>query len=762
MTAVRSGSVHGRSGLALGCVVAGLLSACGGADTGNALDSGAEKTTLSVAASDADGDSLHYQWRVTGGTVDNRDSATTVWTLPAGPGLHFAYVVVSDGKGGHTEQQYAVSSDALADDRPAVHSAQALHTPGPVSDAGGTSPSRLRLRAADTLLFAPPGGGAAVERLVYLPDVTVSLQRSDGTVVFGGVTDTSGELSLPRLPGLAPGESYTLRCGRAADAPLANCVANYLPGVRVQPVALPLGAERNLRLFGHVALADGGVCGRSDEFFGQSSSASVRLKLADGTPLTAAVRINRFGDYALDAAVPAQASLKLDIQCEGYARTLDVPPAAGAAGYQASTPVELSHQIGNVRPRILRMVANGPDGSVRGRTVLPLADAESDALPGAQRFLAYKGQDTRRSACRYYRALGLVADCDAQGAMLQPVTMDDWKRANQLPPYAGSSFSTSAEYINKMDLNLVRRMSATRSAPNRIAFLVCNHPGPEGSSQTEIDQVLDTARADERLVACVGMEWSATAGVNGGQPFTKFVTFGPDGALLPSINLDGRGEKYLPGACVACHGGTDYAGRFGDSGSPSPHLGSGFLPFDTNNYFFSSRSGLTEADQAQALYQLNQLVRETEGPAGALPAGTPATRLIDGWYAAGGHQLDKAYLPPAWRAAELSTPGAAKLYREVVGTSCRTCHAALGSAFDWDLLLPAMLPATPQQQPSGVLTAHVCGGTRDLAVNASMPNALISRDRIAERTRADATLAGLRRQLLGCDTPLPDPAYPQR
>ena len=762
MVTGHAGQWHHRPNLLLCGVLASLLSACGGSGTGNERDSGAEKTTLAVAASDADGDNLHYQWRVTAGTVDNRDSNTTVWTLPAGPGLHFAYVVVSDGKGGHTEQQYAVSSDALAADRPAVQTTQALHTPGPVTDGDASSPSRLRLRAEDTLLFAPPGGGAAAERFVYLPDVTVSLQRNDGTVVFGGVTDASGELSVPRLPSLAPGQSYMLRCGRAADAPLATCIANYAPGVRVQPVTLPLGVERNLRLFGHVALADGGVCGRSDEFFGQASAASVRLKLADGTPVTAAVRINRFGDYALDAAVPAQASLKLDIACEAYARTLDVPAAADAAGYHASAPLELSHQIGNVRPRINRMVANGPDGNVRGRMVLPLANAESDALPGAQRFLAYKGQDTRRSACRYYRALGLVADCDAQGGLVQPVTMDDWKRANQLPPYAGNSFSTSADYINKMDLNLVRRMSATRIAANRIAFLVCNHPGPEGSSQTEIDQVLDTALANERMVACVGMEWSATAGVNGGRPFTKFVTFGPDGALLPSINLDGRGEKYMPGACVACHGGTDYAGRFGDRGSPSPHLGSGFLPFDTNNYFFSARSGLTEADQAQALYRLNQLVRETEGGAGALPAGTPATRLIDGWYAAGGFQLDKAYLPPAWRSAELSTPGAAKLYREVVGTSCRTCHAALGSSFDWDLLLPLMLPATPQQQPSAVLAAHVCGGTRDLAINASMPNALISRDRIAALARADATLAGLRRQLLGCDAPLPDPAYPQR
>ena len=89
------------------------LASCGGGSTGTDAASGVNKTYLSVDATDADGDALQYQWRVTGGTIDNRNDSQTVWTMPDGPGLHFAYVSISDGKGGWVEQQYAVSSDTL-------------------------------------------------------------------------------------------------------------------------------------------------------------------------------------------------------------------------------------------------------------------------------------------------------------------------------------------------------------------------------------------------------------------------------------------------------------------------------------------------------------------------------------------------------------------------------------------------------------------------------------------------------------------------
>ena len=86
--------------LAAAAVAAAGMVSCGGGggSVGNSQDAGLNKTFLSVSATDADGDTLHYQWRVTSGTIDNKDSAQTTWTMPDGPGLHFAYVAISDGK----------------------------------------------------------------------------------------------------------------------------------------------------------------------------------------------------------------------------------------------------------------------------------------------------------------------------------------------------------------------------------------------------------------------------------------------------------------------------------------------------------------------------------------------------------------------------------------------------------------------------------------------------------------------------------------
>jgi mono/diheme cytochrome c family protein len=205
----------------------------------------------------------------------------------------------------------------------------------------------------------------------------------------------------------------------------------------------------------------------------------------------------------------------------------------------------------------------------------------------------------------------------------------------------------------------------------------------------------------------------------------------------------------MPGACVACHGGAKYNGRFPEHGKPSPHLGAGFLPFDTGNYLFSSRPELGEQAQSDAFFELNRLVRATEAS-----DTTPLSRLIQGWYTGTSKTLDKNYVPPVWLAADAkpATAGAARFYREVIGSSCRTCHISLGANFDWDSVVLS---------PSRART-HVCGGTADLAINASMPNALVSRDRVDERVSADPALAALMTTFLGCDKPLADPVYPKR
>lgn len=724
----------------LSLVSALAMVACGGGDGSNATPGGPTRTYLSAAATDPDGDTLHYQWRVTAGTLQNADAPQAIWTMPDGPGVHFAYLTVTDDRGGHTVQQYAVATDALQIPAP-TPAARQFTAPSVPDTAGATA--RVTVEAGSPY-FQPPAGSAApaAARTVYRPDVLVdAVQQADPTVRASATTDWRGQAALPMLPA----GTYDLRCTAPHDLVTRPCGTLSVAGESPMDTARAsdLTAAQNLRLHGHVALADGRVCGWRDGFVGIEDAATVQLLRADGSAVTRPMRVNAYGDYALDAPVGVREALTLKVRCGRDEALLPVP--ADAAGYAADRPIERSHTLANRAPAITRVIATGPDGNVRGQMIVPETDAASNALPGPDRFLTYKGLDTRQSACRYYRAIGAVADCDAQGQPTDAISFEDWKRARRLAPYTAGNTEVRATYINRIDLNLVRRMVATQSAANDVAFYVCNHPGPSAAAPTatEVDEVITTALADERQIACVAMDWSVTPGTNGERPFTKFLTFGPDGRLLLSVNLDGRGEKFMPGACVACHGGAQYAGRFPERGNPSPNLGSNFLPFDTGNYLFSTALDLTEPAQGAALKRLNELVVATQ-PTKA------TTALVKGWYAAGGTQLDKAYVPPAWTASG-QPPEAADFYRRVIGTSCRTCHTAMRDGFDWD------------SQPAALFgRSHVCGGGANLERSGSMANALITHDNLMRRAQADPTLAALMQRFLGCVGPADDPMYPRR
>lgn len=711
------------------------LQACGGGGNGT-NGGGPGKTYLSVDASDPDGDALHYQWRVTAGTIDNRDSKEAVWTMPDGPGLHFAYVIVSDGRGGYVEQQYAVGTDALETNPPVV-AARAFAA----RESANFSAGMARITVVDDSLpnFKVPGAaGLTGQRVLYLPDVRVRALAADSSELAAATTDLFGQVALPNVA-----QTATLEC-TLPQGPGARPCDQLAPGSSGQALVRTAvnAPTRNLRLFGHVVLADGYLCGIQNAFAGLDSTATVELMLRGGASLSNPVRVNAYGDYALDAAVLVNADLDLRVRCEGRSTILQVP--RGAGGYISTSPQELSHVIGNSRPVIRKVVATGPDGNVRGQMVqLEPAGAPSDAKPGTNRFLTYKGRDTPLSACMYYRAIGAVASCNADGQASGAISFDDWKRARKLAPYNGANEEVRATFINRVDLNLVRRMVATKVGSNDISFYVCNHPGPLTTNPADSDQAIDAGIDDQRRVACVAMEYTVSRGANGNLPFTKFLTFGPDGRLLPSINLDGRGEKYMPGGCVACHGGGQYAGHFGDRGEPSPFLGSNFLPFDLGNYQFSRRAEYTEAAQSDALRGLNLLVRQTY----ANPSAT--TRLIDGWYAGAAGPQRKDYVPPIWDV----TDDDRQFYRGVIGRSCRTCHVAMKAAADWDSFRPPVASAA---------SSHVCGGGPNLEINGSMANSLVTLDQLLGRVETDPRLTQLMTSYLGCVRAAEDPVYPRR
>jgi len=59
---------------------------------------------LSVSASDPDGDTLTYNWTVTGGTIDDSHAQNINWTTPSACGDYKITVTVSDGKGGEASK----------------------------------------------------------------------------------------------------------------------------------------------------------------------------------------------------------------------------------------------------------------------------------------------------------------------------------------------------------------------------------------------------------------------------------------------------------------------------------------------------------------------------------------------------------------------------------------------------------------------------------------------------------------------------------
>jgi hypothetical protein len=258
------------------------------------------------------------------------------------------------------------------------------------------------------------------------------------------------------------------------------------------------------------------------------------------------------------------------------------------------------------------------------------------------------------------------------------------------------------------------------------------------AGQLEIDLAIADAIEKRNEIACVAMDYSVTPSVNGNAPFAREFIFGPDGRLLSSINLDGRGEKFMPGACVACHGGSNYVGQFPEDGSGLPDLGSHFLPYDAGNFLFSSEHGLREDDQERAIKALNLIVLNGAGPTVA------EANLINAWHAPNltAPSLKKDFIPANW---DLQDGGAAtgifhQAYHKIIAPMCRTCHAAMPDKYNFDAYFDRG-SAAPGDDPT--YYEQICGGSTRISVNYSMPNSLVTFNRFWSTANTDDDLSVL-------------------
>ena len=683
---------------------------------------------VAVAATNPNGLPLHYQWRSTDGSIVNADAPSTTWTLADGPGVHFAYVLVSNGAGGYLERRVLVNTDPIATPLD-PHSPLGYHPPPAPVPAGEVYRSFLQGNGA----FDPTTGSTG-----NLPDVLLFAQDTGNTTrtpAFGAVkSNVRGEFTLSNKTPVPAADVDNLYCGVKGHGSFPNCGSNAADpqGYQISPddgaaYDVTPGQANTDYIFtpwfsgiapdfslvaGTVKLADGSACGTVNEFFNVTSTGSATLLDAGGKVVGGPARISNLGEYTL-ASNPKATNVLL--QCEGAA-----PQNVAING-----GIDLGTTVfpGTGQPAISDMSASLNGNSI-GKFLPPPTGVPSDRVPDSERFLSYKGIDSRADACAYYKDIGAASGCDSNGNLQNTISFDDWQRATKMGKHApaGAPPEYQANYINRADLNLARNHHSISYGPNHTAAYVCDHLGPQelDPGQTEIDNVIDDLVNGRKLVACVAMDYRATPGVNNGQPFVRFLIFGPNGQLLPSVNLDQRREKFVPGTCVVCHGGDHYAGHY--LAHASANVGAHYLPYDTGNFEFSRVPGLQPPDQEEAIYNLNQNVLKTNPT-------LAEQELIAGWYATS-HVLNKDYVPASWlNQTDIAPDIAQNFYKNVVARSCRGCHVSMVEGYNWDHYQNVMTTGYRSTKVFDFYYTIACNGGNSLYRSFSMPNSLVTFNR---------------------------------
>ena len=288
-------------------------------------------------------------------------------------------------------------------------------------------------------------------------------------------------------------------------------------------------------------------------------------------------------------------------------------------------------------------------------------------------------------------------------------TLAKWKSVNQWDTGTGAQYTVV--FGDRRDLGYGRRMNVRGNPDGTLSFYVENYIIQAGPDYAYSPLNLDAAivRDTKWLVSVNAIEFSP--GPNGGPSFPKFYQFDPDGTRRMVVDLDNRGDKPMPGPCITCHGGRGDALTPPDAtGKPRFNLVQNSAsqtrgdviarlhPFEPDAFDFSTtRPGFSRGEQEAAFKSINKLILcsypitgTSSAPEDACrrPAVSgewtaPAAKVIKSAY--GGDGLPSAtfndtFVPDSWLQAGQST-----LYKDVIATSCRTCHAMRGTGAQADL-----------------------------------------------------------------------------
>jgi mono/diheme cytochrome c family protein len=300
----------------------------------------------------------------------------------------------------------------------------------------------------------------------------------------------------------------------------------------------------------------------------------------------------------------------------------------------------------------------------------------------------------------YYRAIDPTNAKD---------TLAKWRAVNGFD--SGTGTQVTVVFGDRRDLGYGRRMTARQNVDGTVAVMVENFLVEPAVSYAYSTVNLDAAVNEDRRwhLGTNAIEFSP--GPAGGLAFTKFFTFNPTtGARENTINMDGRGEKAMPGPCITCHGGR------GDALTPPDGTGNPRFPLIANSptgsrgdvlarmhpleldvMDFSANAAFTRAAQEASIKTINRMILCTypiPAPSGFPEDACRRVAAANEWQGSGAALIKNAYggdglpnavyndtlVPAGW-----GTVGQTSLYRDVVAQYCRACHIMRGTASQSDL-----------------------------------------------------------------------------
>jgi hypothetical protein len=288
-------------------------------------------------------------------------------------------------------------------------------------------------------------------------------------------------------------------------------------------------------------------------------------------------------------------------------------------------------------------------------------------------------------------------------------TLAKWKAANGFD--TGTGTQVTAVFGDPRDLGFGRRMTARQNADGTLAFLVENYLVKTGTAYgfSPINLEAAIVRDPKSLVYVAGVEFSP--GPAGGVSFAKFFNFNVQtGVRENMVDIDGRGDKAMPGPCIACHGGRadaltppDASGNqlFNLLLNTASHARGDTLaqlpPFEVDTFQFSTTPGYTQAEQEVFLKTMNRMVLCSYPLTAPSKAPEDACRRQAGageWQGTADTLVKAAYggdglpnptyagvgVPVSW-----TTAGQTTLYTTVIAPACRQCHIMRGTGRQSDI-----------------------------------------------------------------------------